>query len=73
MRTNIAVAQQGMSRELGWNDVQIGYVFSAFLIGYTIFQVPAGMLGDRFGPRLILTISGIWWGITTLLSGLAPG
>ena len=73
LRTNIAVAQQGMSRELGWNDVQIGYVFSAFLIGYTIFQVPAGMLGDRFGPRLILTISGIWWGITTLLSGLAPG
>ncbi|MBV9675279.1 MAG: MFS transporter [Acidobacteriaceae bacterium] len=73
LRTNIAVAQQGMSRELGWNDVQIGYVFSAFLIGYTIFQVPAGMLGDRYGPRLILTISGVWWGITTLLSGLAPG
>ena len=73
LRTNIAVAQQGMSRELGWSDVQIGYIFSAFLIGYTIFQVPAGMLGDRFGPRLILTISGLWWGITTLLSGLVPG
>ena len=73
LRTNIAVAQQYMSRDLAWSDLQIGYVFSAFLLGYTIFQVPAGMLGDRFGPRLILTISGIWWGVTTLLSGLVPG
>lgn len=73
LRTNIAVAQQSMGRELGWSNVQIGYVFSAFLIGYTIFQIPAGTLGDRFGSRIVLTVSGIWWGITTLFSGLAPG
>ena len=53
--------------------MQVGYVFSAFLIGYTIFQVPAGVLGDRFGPRLVLTISGLCWGATTLLTGLVPG
>jgi MFS transporter, ACS family, glucarate transporter len=73
LRTNIAVAQQYMARELSLSDIQIGYVFSAFLIGYTIFQVPAGVLGDRFGPRFILTASGIAWGATTLLTGLIPG
>jgi MFS transporter, ACS family, glucarate transporter len=73
LRTNITVAQQYMSRELRWSDTEIGYIFSAFLLGYTIFQVPAGVLGDRFGPRLVLTISGLWWGATTLLSGLVPG
>lgn len=73
LRTNIAVAQQYMGRELAWSDTQIGYVFTAFLVGYTIFQVPAGMLGDRFGPRIVLAASGVAWGATTLLTGLVPG
>lgn len=73
LRTNIAVAQQYMARELRLSDLQIGYVFSAFLIAYTIFQVPAGVLGDRFGPRAVLAISGLSWGATTLLTGLTPG
>ncbi|HEY7209318.1 MAG TPA: MFS transporter [Bryobacteraceae bacterium] len=73
LRTNISVAQQQMARELHWSDMQVGYVFAAFLIGYTIFQVPAGVLGDRFGPRLVLGISGAAWAVTTLLTGLVPG
>ncbi len=73
LRTNIAVAQQYMARELRFSDLQIGYVFSAFLIAYTLFQVPAGILGDRFGPRAVLTFSALIWGATTLLTGLAPG
>ena len=73
LRTNITVAQQLMAHELHWNNTEIGYVFTAFLLGYTIFQVPAGVFGDRFGPRLVLTVSGVWWAITTLFSGLVPG
>ncbi len=73
LRTNIAVAQQYMGRELSLSDIQIGYVFSAFLIGYTIFQLPAGVLGDRFGPRSVLTASGVICGAATLCTGLVPG
>lgn len=73
LRINITVAQQFMARELSLNTIQIGYIFTAFLIGYTIFQVPAGVLGDRFGPRVVLTVSGLCWAATTLLTGLAPG
>ncbi len=73
LRTNIAVAQQYMARELSLNDVQIGYVFSAFLIGYTLCQVPAGILGDRFGPRAVLTLSALICGLATLCTGLVPG
>jgi MFS transporter, ACS family, glucarate transporter len=73
LRTNIAVAQQYMARELQLSDIQVGYIFSAFLIGYTIFQVPAGALGDRYGPRMVLTVSGLCWAATTLLTGLVPG
>jgi MFS transporter, ACS family, glucarate transporter len=73
LRTNISVAQQFMAREMGWTDAQVGAIFTAFLVGYTLFQVPAGVLGDRFGPRLVLAVSALWWAVTTLSTGLVPG
>jgi ACS family glucarate transporter-like MFS transporter len=73
LRTNIAVAQQYMGRELSLSDIEIGYVFSAFLIGYTIFQLPAGVLGDKFGPRAVLAASALICGAATLCTGFVPG
>jgi ACS family glucarate transporter-like MFS transporter len=73
LRINITVAQQLMARELSFSTQQVGYIFTAFLVGYTLFQVPAGVAGDRFGPRVVFTISGLCWAATTLLTGLAPG
>jgi MFS transporter, ACS family, glucarate transporter len=48
----------------------LGPVFSAFLVGYAIFQAPAGRLADRFGPRLILTLGTLWWGVFTALTAM---
>jgi ACS family glucarate transporter-like MFS transporter len=73
LRTNISVAQEYMARELHWSDLQVGYIFAAFLTGYTMFQVPAGALGDRFGARVVLAAAGISWALTTFLTGLIPG
>ncbi len=72
LRTDISVAQQFIARDLSLNAIQVGYIFTAFLIGYTIFQVPAGILGDRFGPRIVLFISGAGLAVTTFATGLAP-
>lgn len=72
-RSNISVATKFIKPELGLTDVQMGWVFSSFLIGYSLSQVPAGRLGDRFGPRLVLTVAALSWGLTTLLTGLVPG
>lgn len=73
LRTNISIAAALMRSDLHLSQIQIGYVFSAFLVGYAIFQVPAGALGDRFGPRLVLTVAATIWGLTTLMSGALPG
>ncbi len=73
LRTNISIAAALMRSELHLSQIQLGQVFSAFLIGYAIFQVPAGALGDRFGPRLVLTVAAIIWGLTTLMTGALPG
>ncbi len=73
LRTNISIAAKFIKPEFGLSDIQMGQVFSSFLIGYTLFQIPAGRMGDRFGPRLVLSLAACWWGLTTLLSGLGPG
>lgn len=72
-RVNISVAAELMMPDLSINKSDMSLVFNSFLVGYAIFQVPAGWLGDRFGPRLVLGVSSFAWGILTLLSGLLPG
>jgi MFS transporter, ACS family, glucarate transporter len=71
-RTNISIAGLQISAEYGLGNQRLGWVFSAFLIGYAGFQVPAGWLASRFGPRLVITLGVIWWGIATALTTLIP-
>lgn len=71
-RTNISIAGLQISKEYGMGNQQLGWVFSAFLIGYAIFQVPAGWLAARYGPRRVLAISLVWWGVATALTTMLP-
>ena len=71
-RTNISIAGTSLAREYHLNDLQLGFVFSAFLVGYVMFQVPAGWLADRFGPRNVLTGGVLWWGVFTALTAAVP-
>jgi ACS family glucarate transporter-like MFS transporter len=72
-RVNISIASELMMPALSLTQMQMGQIFSSFLIGYAIFQVPAGILGDRMGPRFTLAVAGFFWGITTVLTGCIPG
>jgi ACS family glucarate transporter-like MFS transporter len=71
-RMNISIAAKLMMADLRLSEVQMGTIFSSFMLGYALFQIPAGMLGDRFGPRIVLTIACTCWGIATALTGLVP-
>src|SRR5579871_6472688 len=71
-RTNISIAGLQISYEYGLGNQRLGWIFSAFLIGYAGFQLPAGWLAARFGPRRVLTIGVVWWGIATALTALLP-
>jgi ACS family glucarate transporter-like MFS transporter len=72
-RLNFNVAGKFMIDDLGYSKAQLGWMISAFIAGYTIFQVPGGMAGERFGSRRVLTWIVVLWGVFTLLSGLLPG
>jgi MFS transporter, ACS family, glucarate transporter len=71
-RTNISIAGLQISSEYGLGNQRLGWIFSAFLIGYAGFQVPAGWLASRFGPRLVITLGVMWWGVATALTTLIP-
>src|SRR3984885_3539607 len=71
-RTNISIAGLQISSEYGLGNQHLGWIFSAFLIGYAGFQVPAGWLASRFGPRLVIALGVVWWGVATALTTLIP-
>lgn len=71
-RVNISVTARQMIPALGLTNVQMGQIFSAFVLGYALFQIPGGRLGDRWGPRRVLTLAVVWWSLFTAMTALAP-
>jgi MFS transporter, ACS family, glucarate transporter len=72
-RVNISIAGTAIAAEFRLDNPHLGLVFSAFVLGYAIFQTPGGWLADRIGPRKILGLGVIWWAIfTALITLLSP-
>jgi ACS family glucarate transporter-like MFS transporter len=61
-------------QEYGLTQVQMGRVFSAFLLGYTLFMLPGGLLADVWGARRTLALLAWGWVIVTVVqAGVASG
>jgi MFS transporter, ACS family, glucarate transporter len=69
-RTNITIAGPQISREFGLGNVRLGWVISAFLVGYAASQVLAGWVAVRLGPRRALALAVLWWAVFTLGTAL---
>lgn len=58
-------------KDLGLSGInELKWAFTAFTIAYGLFEIPAGWLGDRWGPRGTLIRIVIAWSIFTALTGL---
>jgi MFS transporter, ACS family, glucarate transporter len=71
-RVNISVAGQFLQKDFGLSNTELGWVFSAFVFGYAVMQAPAGRLADRLGPRNVIALATVWWGIFTALTAAVP-
>ena len=71
-RTNISIAGVHIGREFAVDNVHLGWVFSAFLLGYASFQIPVGLLARRLGPRLVLGLGFAWCSLFAVLMALVP-
>jgi MFS transporter, ACS family, glucarate transporter len=70
-RVVVSAAKADMAAQIGISDVQFGGVFSIFALGYALFQLPAGWLIDRYGPRVFLAIIVAAWSVCTALTSFA--
>ena len=67
-RVNISVAAPVIMKETGWDKGQFGLVFSAFLIGYALLQIPGGVIADRWGGRKVLALAFCGFSLFTALT-----
>lgn len=71
-RANISIVAEHMMTDLGMSKVQFGFLGALFSLGYALAQIPSGILAERFGSRLIATISLYVWSAFTILTVVAP-
>jgi MFS transporter, ACS family, glucarate transporter len=69
-RVCIAVAGPRMQDALHISPEAWGWITSVFFLSYSAFEIPTGALGDRIGPRRVLTRIVVWWSAFTTLTGM---
>ena len=69
---SITIAGVQMMPRLGISQMQLGWLETAFIIGYTVLQFPGGLLGQRLGARLTFVIIGLIAFAATLATPLLP-
>jgi D-galactonate transporter len=72
-RTVLSAAAPHLQSEFHLGAMEMGIVMSAFFWSYSLLQLPAGMLADRFGQKLVLGMAVFWWSLATAVTGLATG
>ena len=68
-RMVMSVSLPYIGKDLNLDTTQQGLIISAFFIGYAAFQIPGGLLADKFGSRKIMAIGIAWWSVFTSLTG----
>ncbi len=69
-RVNVSTAGALIMREFGLDQPAMGRIFSAFLLGYALCQVPGGAAADRWGARRTLRVAAWLWAAITVAHAL---
>jgi sugar phosphate permease len=72
-RVCISIALPRIQEDLHIAPEHLGWVGVVFSISYAVFEIPSGHMGDRSGPRRVLTRIVVWWSAFTALTGAAVG
>jgi ACS family glucarate transporter-like MFS transporter len=67
-RVNLSVATPEIMKEFNFTKIEIGWMQTAFFIGYSLIQIPGGMLAESFGHRRIVALAVTWWSAFTSLT-----
>jgi MFS transporter, ACS family, glucarate transporter len=68
-RATLGIAGPVVSKDLGLDHAQMGFIFSAFGWSYVVAQLPGGWLLDRYGSKSIYALSLALWSLMTIAQG----
>jgi MFS family permease len=66
-------ADERIMAQYGISTQQMGTVYSAFLLFYTLFMLPGGWFIDRSGVRVALGMMALFTGLCGVLTGMGAG
>lgn len=72
-RTILNPIMPQLAQEFNLNNSQLGLINSVFFLTYAVTQIPFGVIGDKYGRKLVITIGFILFGTMTFFSGIASG
>ena len=73
VRTDVSVAQERMVPAIGLTIVAMGAITAwGFQLTYALFQVPAGLFGERFGTRTALAIALLGCSAASFITAALP-
>ena len=64
----LAVTNEEIKRELSIGSTEMGAVMSLFSLGYLLFQVPGGWLGQKIGTRMTMPGLSTVWSLCTVVT-----
>ena len=70
--TVVNIALPTLGRELDADLTDLQWTVNAYVLALAALILLGGSLGDRFGRRRVFVIGVVWFGVASLLCGLAP-
>jgi ACS family D-galactonate transporter-like MFS transporter len=72
-RVNLSVSQAALQSAFGISPVTFGYLLSAYSWTYAAFQLPSGIILDRFGVKLVGRIGTLLWSVASFAAAISTG
>jgi len=72
-RVNLSVSQEALRNAFGISTVTFGYLLSAYSWSYAAFQLPSGLILDRFGVKLVGRIGAFLWSAASFAAAISTG
>jgi ACS family hexuronate transporter-like MFS transporter len=72
-RQVLGVLAPFLQEQIGWNEIQYGWIVTAFQGAYAIGLLGAGAIIDRFGTRIGYAIAISIWSVAAMSHALAAG
>src|SRR3954471_3535784 len=69
-RNSLSVLKTTLQNALGWNDVDYGWITTAFTFAYAMFPSLIGFFVDKFGVKKALAGALILWSLAAAAHGL---